>query len=686
QSGDFLGADNDMRSLDGVEVDISNISITYPVPTTPNTRIHKDYPFDNVIGDMHSACFLSQEEPKRITNALKDPTWVKVIQEELMQFHLQKVWTLVDLPKGFLVYQMDVKSAFLYGRIKEEVYVCQPPGFEDPDYPDKVCKELCTEFEELMHDKFQISSMGELTFFLVLQVKKKSDGIFISQGKYVDEILRKFKYADVKPASTPMDKENALLKDSDGDDVDVHLYMSMIGSLMYLTSSKPNIMFVVCTCVRFQVYPKVSHLHAVKRIFRYLKGQPKLGLWYPKDSSFDLVAYTDSDYARASQDKKSTSGGCQFLGCILISWQCKKLTVAGEAQQIWVSLILEKKMIKYELSNVALVKLSHYHKRPKPKNLIELYSSHQSLMANLEFYDKHNMVAFLKKPQRSEDFHQIVDFLNASHIRYALTENPTIYISLINQFWRIASARTLNNGEIELNATVDGQDKTITEASVRRHLKLVDADGISTLPTTKIFEQLVLMGGNPVQARPERLSNLPNEPPLEEGNTSRSGEGSMQLLELMDICIKLSDKKLEKKLKHKRRREVVDSSEDKEASLYKEDFPKQGRMIEEIDEYENVNLVKNSKQWVAHETVGDRMESDDTEVVDFSTASPQKDDDEITLAKTLVNIKKSAAKDKGKAIMQESGPPKKIKKKKMIQIILMRKFLKGFMRKSKNSF
>nr|GEW37656.1 hypothetical protein [Tanacetum cinerariifolium] len=121
---------------------------------------------------------------------------------------------------------------------------------------------------------------------------------------------------------------------------------------------------------------------------------------------------------------------------------------------------------------------------------------------------------------------------------------------------------------------------------------------------------------------------------------------------------------------NKRKRAVVDSSEDEEASLDKEDSPKQGRMIEEIDEDENINLVKSSKQGKAHETGGHRMESDDTEVVDFSTASPQKDDDEITLAETLVNIKKSATKDKGKAIMQETEPPKKIKKKEMMQISL----------------
>ncbi|GJX30514.1 putative ribonuclease H-like domain-containing protein [Tanacetum coccineum] len=213
--------------------------------------------------------------------------------------------------KDFVVYQMDVKSAFLYGKIKEEVYVRQPLGFEDPDFPDRIKvyvddiifgstkKSLCTEFEKMMHKKFQMSSIGKLTFFLGLQVKQKKDVIFISQYKYVTEIFKKFGFTDVKTTSTPIETQKPLL-DEDGKEVDVHLYRSMIGSLMYLTSSRPNIMFAVCAYARYQVNPKVSHLHAVKRIFTYLKGQPKLGLWYLKDSPFDLVAYTDSDYADAS--------------------------------------------------------------------------------------------------------------------------------------------------------------------------------------------------------------------------------------------------------------------------------------------------------------------------------------------------------------------------------------------------
>nr|GEZ01052.1 copia protein [Tanacetum cinerariifolium] len=270
--------------------------------------------------------------------------------------------------KDFVVYQIDVKSAFLYGKIEEEVYVCQPPSFEDLNFPDRVYKvekalyglhqapkawdksdillvqifvgdinfgstrkKMCTEFEKMMHKKSQMSSMRELTFFLGLQVKQKEDGIFISQDKYVNEILNKFGFSNVKTTSTPMETHKTLLNDEKGKDVDEHLYRSMIGLLMYLTFLRPDIMFAVCACARFQVNPKISHLHDVKKIFRYLKGQPKLGLWYPKDPPFNLVVYTDSDYVGASLDRKSTTGGCQFLWCRLILWQCKKQTVVANS-------------------------------------------------------------------------------------------------------------------------------------------------------------------------------------------------------------------------------------------------------------------------------------------------------------------------------------------------------------------
>nr|GEW84175.1 uncharacterized mitochondrial protein AtMg00810-like [Tanacetum cinerariifolium] len=190
---------------------------------------------------------------------------------------------------------------------------------------------MCTEFEKMMHKNSQMSYIGELTFFLGLQVTQKDNGIFISQDKYVDEILKKFGFLTVKTASTPMETLKPLIKDENVEDVDVHLYTSMFGLLLYLTSSRPDIMFAVCACAKFQVTPKVSHLHVVKRIFKYLKGQPKLVLWYLKDSPFNLEAYTDSDYAGASLDRKSTTGGCQFFRSRLISWQCKKKTVVANS-------------------------------------------------------------------------------------------------------------------------------------------------------------------------------------------------------------------------------------------------------------------------------------------------------------------------------------------------------------------
>ncbi|GJU16958.1 hypothetical protein Tco_1144924 [Tanacetum coccineum] len=162
-----------------------------------------------------------------------------------------------------------------------------------------------------------------------LQVKQNKEGIFISQDKYVAEILKKFDLVNVKVAITPMETKLPLTKDEEAFDVDVHLYRSMIGSLMYLTASRPDIMYAVCVCSRFQVTPKTSHLNAVKRIFKYLKGKPNLGLWYPRESPLDLEAFSDSDYGGSNLDRKSTTGGCQFLGQRLISWQCKKQTIVA---------------------------------------------------------------------------------------------------------------------------------------------------------------------------------------------------------------------------------------------------------------------------------------------------------------------------------------------------------------------
>ncbi|KAK2985410.1 hypothetical protein RJ640_002990 [Escallonia rubra] len=177
-----------------------------------------------------------------------------------------------------------------------------------------------------MRREFEMSMMGEITFFLGLQIKQSKEGIFISQSKYTQELLKRFGMDNAKPRDTPIFPSVNLVKDENGKDVDNKLFRGMIGSLLYLSASRPDLMFSVCICARFEACPKESHLSAVKRIFKYLSGSLNLGLWYPRSSSLDLVGFSDSDYAGCLVDRKSTSGTCQFLGDALMSWHNKKQT------------------------------------------------------------------------------------------------------------------------------------------------------------------------------------------------------------------------------------------------------------------------------------------------------------------------------------------------------------------------
>ena len=183
-----------------------------------------------------------------------------------------------------------------------------------------------------------MSMMGELTYFLGLQIKQFDKGMFISQGKYVKDMLKKFELTSCSAMKTPMAPPLTLDEDSKGKSVNVTSYRGMIGSLLYLTASRPDIMYSTCLCVRYRADPKESHLTAVNRIFRYLKGTPNLGLWYPKDSGFDLIAYSHSDFAGCKLDRKSTTGGCQLLGGKLISRTSKKhnsvSTLIAEAEYV----------------------------------------------------------------------------------------------------------------------------------------------------------------------------------------------------------------------------------------------------------------------------------------------------------------------------------------------------------------
>nr|GEW24937.1 hypothetical protein [Tanacetum cinerariifolium] len=331
----------------GAEAGITNLETTITVGPIPTTRVHRDHHVSQIISDLSSAplirsmtrmvtdeggltqintndfhtcmfaCFLSQEEPNRGKRAI-GTKWVFRNKKDERG--------IVVRNKARLVAQGHTQEE---GIDYEEVFA--------PLARIEAIRFFLADDSLMGFMVFQMFSFMKLLkkrhsmdYIKLLElVKQNSDGIFISQDKYVAKILRKFGLTDRKSASTLIDTEKPLLKDPDGEDVDVHTYRSMIGSLMYLTSSRPDIMFAVCACARLQVTPKVSHLHAVKIIFRNLKGKPNLGLWYLKDSPFNLVAYSDSDYAGASLDRKSTIEGCQFFGCRLISWQCKKQTVVA---------------------------------------------------------------------------------------------------------------------------------------------------------------------------------------------------------------------------------------------------------------------------------------------------------------------------------------------------------------------
>ncbi|GKD02481.1 retrovirus-related pol polyprotein from transposon TNT 1-94, partial [Tanacetum coccineum] len=249
--------------------------------------------------------------------------------------------------KSFTVYQMDVKTSFLYGPLKEEVYVNQPDGFVDPYHPDKVYRlkkalyglkqaprawydelsnflvddiifgstnpKLSKLFGKLMNNKFDMSMMGELKFFLGIQIHQSPHGIFINQAKYAQEILKKHGMTSCDSIGTPMATKH-LDADLSGTPVDQTKYHSMVGALMYLTASRPDIVHATCYCARYQAKPTEKHLTAVKRIFRYLKYSINMGLWYPKDTGFELTAFSDSDHASCLDSRKSTYGSIQFLG------------------------------------------------------------------------------------------------------------------------------------------------------------------------------------------------------------------------------------------------------------------------------------------------------------------------------------------------------------------------------------
>ncbi|GJU40018.1 putative ribonuclease H-like domain-containing protein [Tanacetum coccineum] len=740
-----------------VEADMTRLDTYILVSPTLTTRIYKDRPLKQIIGDIYST-----PQTRRMTKSMTDHVEPKkgYTQEEGIEYdevfalvaRIEAIRLLLAYAsfKDFVVYRMDVKSAFLYGKIKKEVYVCQPPGFEDLELPNRVYKVekalyglhqaprawyeilstylLDNGFKRGQIDKtlfikrvkgdillVQVSSMGELTFFLGLQVTQKDDGIFISQDKYVDEILKKFGFSTVKTARTPMETSKSLMKDENAEDVDVHLYRSMIGSLMYLTSSRPDIMFVVCACTRFQVTPKVSYLYAVKRIFRYLNGQPKLGLWYPKDLPFDLEAYTDSDYAGASLDRKSTTRGCQFLERRLISWQCKKQTVVANStteaayvaassfknpvfhsktkhneirhhfirdsyEKILIQLIkihtdhnvadlltkafdindwnrLEMLRIKLGLklitqkvnAKVNAAKLLTTAGLPLELQLLRVflvYKRNTSLIGS-KFVDSHNMVAYMEKSTENADFDEIVDFLNANPIRYALTTHKCRKTKRPTEISQSSRPTTLVADETVYEDRGDNMERAATTTAS------LDAECQDTI-----------LGDRPAQTRFERLSKQSNDPPLLGVNTPGKNVKTAQDLEITSL--KKRVKKLEKKkkartLQLKRRlfKVRIESSADKSLGD-QEDASKHRRNIAESDQDEEISFVQKDA-----ETQGRYDQDIDVIVVSAPitnvgvsvsvaelstppTTTTVIEDEDLIIAQTLMKMRSEKSKEKAK--------------------------------------
>ncbi|GJZ36534.1 putative ribonuclease H-like domain-containing protein [Tanacetum coccineum] len=399
-----------------------------------------DHPIDDVI-----------VKPKNFKTAMTEACWFEAMQEEIHEFDRLQVWELVPKPdcvmiialkwiykvkldeygdvlknkarlvakgyrqeegidfeesfapvarieairifianaasKNMIIYQMDVKTAFLNGELKEEVYVSQPEGFVDPDHPTHVYRlkkalyglkqaprawyntlsrfllenkfskgvvdptlftrktgkhillvqiyvddiifastdpKACDIFSKEMSSKFQMSMMGQMSFFLGLQVSQSPGGIFINQSKYALEILMKYGMDTSDPVDTPMVDRSKLDEDPLGIPVDQTRFRGMVGSLMYLTASRPDLVFVVCICARYQASPTKKHFEAIKRVFRYLRGTINWGLWYSKDTAMALMTYADADHAGCQDTHRSTSGSAQFLGDKLVSWSSKK--------------------------------------------------------------------------------------------------------------------------------------------------------------------------------------------------------------------------------------------------------------------------------------------------------------------------------------------------------------------------
>ncbi|GJX60474.1 putative reverse transcriptase domain-containing protein, partial [Tanacetum coccineum] len=546
---DYSNNDED----DGAEADMNNLDTTIQVSPIPTTRIHKDHPLDQMIGDLQSsiqtrrmsknleqhgfvstieqrtnhkdlqnclfACFLSQEEPRKVFRNKKDEKGIVIrnkarlvaqgyTQEEgidydevyspIARIEAIRLFLAYALFKDFVVYQMDVKSTFLYGRVDKE-------GLDNGLSKDDIIfgstkKEPCIAFEKLMHEKFQMSSIGEL----------------ISQDKYVVEILKKFGFTEVR---TPIETQKPLLKDED----------------------------------EYQVNLKVSHLHAVKRIFRYLKGQTKLGLWYPKDYPFDLVAYTDSDYAGASLDRNFTTEICL------------------------------QKLLMHNL--LPLVKVNA--------------ARHNLLLLDLQLEDAEG-VDFLPNSTIFEQLTLIGSKTTAWNEFSSTMASAIICLATnqkIKQKWvKKQKPRKPKRKDTQIPQS-SGPTKHVADEAIYKEL---DDSLVRAATTVSSLEAEQDNGDTIAQTRFENVSKHYNDSLLARGNTLRSGEDSLKLNELIELCTNLQTRVLdlektkttqaEEIVSLKRRVKKLEQKKRDEEDLG-EDASKQGRRINDIDADEDITMV-----------------------------------------------------------------------------------------------